>query len=163
MPTPELRPTPDRVRETLFNWLTPLIDGAECLDCFAGTGVLGFEALSRGAASAVLVEANGALVKALKKQAEILGAVDAEIVCADIRRWLERCGRSFDIVFVDPPYQSKLGAETCLQLLNGGHLAPGGVVYLESGSGVDLPADKFRTIKEGRAGQVRYCLLEPQR
>ena len=156
----QLRPTPDRVRVTLFNWLAPIIEGANCLDCFAGTGALGFEAVSRGAASAVLVESNGTVADALRTQAQKLEAGEVEIVRADIRDWLGRCGRRFDIVFVDPPYKSDLGVKTCVQLLNGGHLAPGGVVYLESRTDQALLPEGFTTRKEGRAGQVQYRLLE---
>lgn len=162
-PVTELRPTPDRVRETLFNWLAPVIDGAKCLDCYAGTGALGFEALSRGAAHAVLVEENGALAKMLQKQAQALGAHNAEIIRADVRTWLKSCRRSFDIAFVDPPFATDLGIKTCVQLAKYGHLAPGGVIYLESGPGVELPAGVFNTIKQARAGQVHFRLLEPLR
>lgn len=157
--SPSLRPTPDRVRETLFNWLAPVIDGARCLDCYAGSGALGFEALSRGAASAVMLERDKALADLLRKQAAVLGADGAEIHCVDAGRWLDLHGGRFDVVFVDPPFAGDLAARTCVQILNKGHLAPGGVIYVESAHGWSPPDDRFEVKREGRAGQVQYVLL----
>ena len=156
---PELRPTPDRVRETLFNWLAPVIEGARCLDCYAGTGALGFEALSRGAASVVMLERDKALADALKQQAAALGADGAEIHCVNAGRWLDLHGGRFNVVFVDPPFASDLAARTCVQVLNKGHLSPCGVIYVETRHGWSPPDDRFEVKKEGRAGQVQYLLL----
>jgi 16S rRNA (guanine966-N2)-methyltransferase len=154
-----LRPTPDRVRETLFNWLAPFIDGARCLDLFAGTGVLGFEALSRGARRAVLVERDRDLAAALEEQKARLGAEGAEIVWADALAWLRASDEPFDIIFLDPPYALDLAAQCCTEIADGKHLAPAGVVYVEGG-GPAVPPAGFRIRKQARAGQVRYMLLE---
>ncbi len=159
MPVPGLRPTPDRARETLFNWLAPIIDGARCLDCFAGTGVLGFEALSRGASQCVLVEKDRACADQLRVQAKKLGATHAEIVCGDIRQWLSGNNSQFDIIFVDPPFDSDLATETCVLLANGRNLAPAGLVYVESAPGWAPPGDLFQAQKQSRAGQVQFMLL----
>jgi 16S rRNA (guanine966-N2)-methyltransferase len=124
----ELRPTPDRVRETVFNWLDPFLPGAVCLDLFAGTGVLGFESLSRGAGRAVLVERDPRLAAALEGLRDTLGA-DAEVVCADALVYLgRRLPEPFDLVFVDPPYAEPVGP--VFQALRP-WLRPGARVYLE--------------------------------
>ena len=156
--TPELRPTPDRVRETLFNWLAPVIEGAACLDCFAGTGALGFEALSRGAGSVVMLESDRSLVQALKEQSAILEAGGARIVHADALSWLDANRERFDIIFVDPPFASDLARQACAGILNWGHLAPGGLVYVESARGWEPPPG-CAIRKQGKAGQVQYMLL----
>lgn len=156
---PGLRPTPDRVRETLFNWLAPIIDGARCLDCFAGTGVLAFEALSRGAAHAVLVEQDPVCARALQQQAQKLGAIDADIHCTSAGAWLQRDREQYDIIFVDPPFTSSLAAETCTLVANGRNLAPAGLLYVEAAPGWLPPATGFEVRKQARAGQVQYMLL----
>ena len=132
-----VRPTPDRVRETLFNWIGPAIAGAGCLDLFAGTGVLGFEALSRGAVRATLVDRNRAVTAGLARRNDALGAT-AEIVLADALEFLGRDDRlPFEIVFVDPPYADAVDAVLdCLA----DRLAPGSLVYLERRAGDDWPA-----------------------
>src|SRR6187455_1828353 len=99
---PGLRPTPDRVRETLFNWLGQRLDGVVALDLFAGSGALGFEALSRGAARVVMVESDRAVLSALRESARALDAKDAEIVAGDALKYLERTAEKFDVVFIDP-------------------------------------------------------------
>lgn len=156
---PGLRPTPDRVRETLFNWLAPRIAGAWCLDLFAGTGALGFEALSRGAAGALLVERDHAAAAALREQARLLGAEQAEVVLADAREFLSRPPpRAFDVVFLDPPYQSGL-VPPCLGSLSQAWLRPGVRVYVETAADAvpTLPSG-LHWLKHGRAGQVGYHL-----
>lgn len=155
---PQLRPTPDRVRETLFNWLAPIINGANCLDCFAGTGVLGFEALSRGAAGVVMIETDRTLANALQAQAGRLNAEGARIVCTNAIAWLDRNREQFDIIFLDPPFASDLARQACMRILNGGHLAPGGVVYVGTPHGWEPPAG-YTIRKQGKAGQVQYMLL----
>src|SRR6187399_1285371 len=105
-----LRPTPDRVRETLFNWLGQRLDGLACLDLFAGSGALGFEALSRGAARVVMVEASRESARNLSDNALALGATDLEIVPGDALSYLARTAESFDVAFLDPPYASDLAA-----------------------------------------------------
>jgi 16S rRNA (guanine966-N2)-methyltransferase len=154
----ELRPSPDRVRVTLFNWLDRYIEGASCLDLFAGTGVLGFEALSRGARRAVLVESSRALCEQLREDAARLEASGAHIACMDAFAWLNANRESFDIVFLDPPFGTDLAAQSCAQILNSGHLARGGLIYVESGAGF-RPPEPLEIRKQGRAGRVHYMLL----
>ena len=156
----ELRPTPDRVRETLFNWLAPVLPGADCLDLFAGTGALGFEALSRGAASAVLVEREPRTVAALERVREELGAA-AEIVCADAADYLARgARRRFDIVFVDPPFAEPAGPVlTGLLPL----LKPGARVYLERAAESPWPEIAgLDWVRRSRAGAVAFGLAVPR-
>lgn len=153
-----MRPTPDRVRETLFNWLAPVIHGARCLDCFAGTGALSFEALSRGAAHCVLLEQDPVCAQQLREVALRLGAA-AEVHCQDARQWLRTDTGRYDIVFVDPPFASTLAAETCVLLANGRNLAPAGLLYVESAHDWQPPAEFFQVQKQGRAGRVQYMLL----
>ena len=109
-PAAALRPTPDRVRETLFNWLGQRLDGLACLDLFAGSGALGFEALSRGARRVVMVERDRAVAAALRASAKELGASGADIVEGDSLKYLERSAERFDVVFLDPPFASDLAA-----------------------------------------------------
>lgn len=154
-----LRPTPDRVRETLFNWLQPWIDGANCLDLFAGSGALGLEALSRGAARAVLVERDPEVIAALRFNVTELNAIGAEIVAADCMGYLQGAAQSFDIVFLDPPYRSGLLAACCALLADRGWVRSGGLVYLEAPSGQEpvLPVG-WVLVRSRRAGQVGYHL-----
>jgi 16S rRNA (guanine966-N2)-methyltransferase len=163
---PGLRPTSERVRETLFNWLAPVIDGARCLDLCAGSGALGFEAVSRGAALAVLVERATPAVKGLQDSAALLKAErsEIEIVQADARRFLQATTPcAFDIVFLDPPYQDALLPELCRLLQDGGWLAAAARVYLEHDRKSPLPElpAGWQTMKQGQAGNVSYCLLTP--
>lgn len=160
---PGLRPTPDRVRETLFNWLQPLMAGSHCLDLFAGSGALGFEALSRGASSVTLVEQSGTVAAALRANASRLGATDIEIVTGDALAWLRRgVKRRYDIVFLDPPFHSGL-LKQALEILGGeGMLSPGALVYLESDSAEELPSlpEGWSVYRDKRAGKVAYRLLK---
>lgn len=155
-----LRPTPDRVRETLFNWLQPVIEGAVCLDLFAGTGVLGFEALSRGAGRVVMLDNNRTVVDELRKQAGLLGADHAELHHADAINWLEHSNEQFDIVFIDPPFKENLWDRTCELLVNKGHLREAALLFLESGSREEVCNRRLHIKKRSQAGQVRYMLLE---
>ncbi|MDA8364255.1 MAG: 16S rRNA (guanine(966)-N(2))-methyltransferase RsmD [Gammaproteobacteria bacterium] len=158
-PAVDLRPTPDRVRETLFNWIEPWVGGADCLDLFAGSGALGLEALSRGAASAVLVERDPAAIAVLRLNVAALAARDAEVVAADCLDYLQGAGRQFDIVFVDPPYRSGLLGRCCVLLAAGGWVRPGGLVYLEA-SAAQMPElpEGWTLERSKRAGQVGYHL-----
>jgi len=155
-PASAVRPTPDRVRETVFNWLAPVLSGAACLDLYAGSGALAFEALSRGAARGVLVERDPALVAALEAMARLLGA-EARIVAADARRFLQRPAReAFDLAFLDPPY-----AEPLAPLLTGLRpwLAPAALVYVERSRAEGLPAlAGLQWHRQARAGAVCYGL-----
>jgi len=158
---PGLRPTPDRVRETLFNWLAPVIDGARCLDLFAGTGALGLEALSRGARSAVLVESNAAVAARLREHIRTLDAAGAEVVQAEALAYLAAGpARVFDIAFLDPPYQSDLLGPCCQALEAGRWLAPGASIYLEVERGTPVPAlpAGWRLERDKTAGEVSYHL-----
>lgn len=156
---PGLRPTPDRVRETLFNWLAPVLPGARCLDLFAGSGCLGLEALSRGAAEAWLVEVDPVLARALAGHVARLGA-NAHVVRDDARRFLKRQASSserFDVVFVDPPYREPI--EPWLRLLEP-VLAPGARIYVERPLPGGLPEGVAgEWIKRSRAGGVEFGLL----
>jgi len=158
---PTLRPTPDRVRETLFNWLAPVLPGARCLDLFAGTGCLGLEALSRGAAEAWFVEADPVLARVLAGHVERLGAA-GRVIRADARRFLKRQAASelrFDVAFLDSPYREPI--EPWLGLLRP-VLAPGALVYVERPLPAGLPdAVDGEWVKRARAGGVEFGLLAP--
>lgn len=137
---PGLRPSGDRAREVLFNWLQGRVRGARCLDVFAGTGALGLEAASRGAASVVLVEQDRRLCRQLIELGEGWPGGDVlTVVQADAVRWLERAEAPFDIVFVDPPFGAGLYAETLSALSRPGLLAPGALVYVESAARSPAP------------------------
>ncbi|HHM06167.1 MAG TPA: 16S rRNA (guanine(966)-N(2))-methyltransferase RsmD [Gammaproteobacteria bacterium] len=160
-PVPGLRPTPDRVRETLFNWLQADLPGARCLDLFAGSGVLGFEALSRGAAAVTLVERDVRAVRVLRDQARMLEAEGAAIVRAVAQDFLRGAPRPFDIVFLDPPYAGQV-LPRCIALLHrGAWLAPCAWVYLECSGRAPLPElpPPWRVYRSRRAGEVGYHLL----
>ncbi len=159
-PGTSVRPTPDRVRETLFNWLGPGIEGALALDLFAGTGALGFESLSRGAAGVWLVERDPRLAAALERHAGGLGAgTRARIRMGDAASAMADSGLpTFDLAFVDPPFGDPL--EPVLAALVR-RLAPGARVYIERAAGSGLPAvEPFRLVRQGRAGGVAFGLLE---
>jgi 16S rRNA (guanine966-N2)-methyltransferase len=154
---PGLRPTPDRVRETLFNWLGQNLDGLACLDLFAGSGALGFESLSRGAARVVMVERDRAAVASLRESARLLEAGHAEIVQSDALSYLARGDDRFDVVFVDPPYSAGVLVETFTALPK--RLNEGARVYAENDSPLafELP---WRTLRAARAGTVHFGLYE---
>lgn len=150
-----LRPTPDRVRETLFNWLGQELYGLVCLDLFSGAGGLGFEAASRGARRVVMVEMAKPAVAALRQNQALLGAKAVDVVQADALAWLARASERFDVVFLDPPFASDLLAKV-LPLLPG-ILADGARVYVEAQQ--LPPLDGWETLREGKAGVVQYALL----
>ncbi len=160
---PGLRPTSERVRETLFNWLAPLIQGSRCLDLFAGSGALGFEALSRGAASVVFVDNSGSAIKAIEKSARALEAAGADIHRGDAADYVRNARpASFDIIFLDPPFADDRLDDLCGLIEERGILAPGGRVYLEQDRAepeAPLP-DRWRVLKDKTAGNVRYMLVE---
>lgn len=151
-----LRPTADRLRETLFNWLGQTLDGKVCLDLFAGSGALGFEALSRGAARVVMVERDRQALRALRENAEKLGAERLELHDADALQFLSRESRRFDVVFLDPPFHKSILPLLFPILEN--RLNPGGRVYAESEQPL-RPAENWRIWREGRAGKVFYYVL----
>lgn len=159
---PGLRPTGDRVRETLFNWLAPVIEGAHCLDLYAGSGALGLEALSRGAASCVFVERSAEVVKVLQHCIDLLSADAAEVLQRDAIGYLESAEvRPFDVVFLDPPFAADAAKVLCSLLHERGWLAAGGRVYLEQDAGQEMPAlpAGWRVEKEKTAGRVRFALF----
>jgi len=151
---PDLRPTPDRVRETLFNWLGQSLDGLSCLDLFAGSGALGFEAASRGAARVLMVEQDRAVFEALRKTKETIGASAVEVVLDDAFAVLGKA-QAFDVVFLDPPFRQNVLPAVFRQLKT----APGMRVYVES-SEPFVPGEPWRELKRARAGQVSYQLFE---
>jgi len=153
----ELRPTPDRVRETLFNWLGQRLDGLACLDLFAGSGALGFEAASRGAARVVMVERDRRVAAGLRESSRALEAPDIEVVEGDAIGYLGSAKDRFDVAFLDPPYASDLVARALAALPP--RLAAGARVYVESSAPL-AAAGPWRTLREDRAGAVRYALLE---
>jgi 16S rRNA (guanine966-N2)-methyltransferase len=153
---PDLRPTPDRVRETLFNGLGQRLDGLACLDLFAGSGALGFEAASRGAARVVMVEQDRAACASLRKSLDLLGARQVELVFDDAFAFLERTRERFHVVFLDPPFRQNAAAAALERLPRS--LVPGARVYVESAEAVERPG--WRELKRARAGQVSYQLLE---
>ena len=155
-----LRPTPDRVRETLFNWLGTAVDGARCLDLFAGTGALGIEAASRGAKDVVMVEIDRGVAATLEHAVRTLGADNVEVVCADALAWAPSAGVRFDVVFLDPPYSGP-APEAVLGRLDGlDALAGDCLAYLETDRGladIALPPG-WDLLHTRRAGRVRYHL-----
>lgn len=151
-----LRPTPDRVRETLFNWLGQDLSGLHCLDLFAGSGVFSFEALSRGAALAVCVELNRNAYRAILQNADLLKAANLEAHCADAFSFVRSEHRSFDVVFLDPPYQTILPVDWWSMIAL--RLKQGAFVYLEAAQ-QNNPSPGWQLLRHHKAGQVHYHLL----
>lgn len=156
-----LRPTPNRVRETLFNWLQGDIQGSTCLDLFCGSGALGIEALSRGAAHATLLDTSAAAVRDVRATLARFGDGSAEVIQAEAIGWLGgRAGRRYDIVFIDPPFDGDLAERALAAVAAAGVLRPGALVYLEMAAGhaaPELPAG-WTLHREKLAGQVAYRL-----
>ncbi|MDH3350337.1 MAG: 16S rRNA (guanine(966)-N(2))-methyltransferase RsmD [Gammaproteobacteria bacterium] len=161
---PGLRPTSERIRETLFNWLAPRISGARCLDLFAGSGALGLEALSRGAAEAVFVEKSAVAASVLQSNIELLGDAAATVCHADAFDFLHsEAARGFDIVFLDPPFAADMLDNLCRLLDEVPVFADGALVYLEEDRAspeLQLP-EGWRVMKSKTAGNVRYSLVTP--
>lgn len=157
---PGLRPTPDRVRVTLFNWLGQDLAGLRCLDLFAGSGILGFEAASRGAAGVTQIEQDQRVFAALRQNADALGADRLELVRADALKFVASAaaqGRRYDVMFLDPPYRQGWLERIAPHLA--GLAQPGMRIYAEAESAVAALGD-WRAVKRGKAGQVFYHLLE---
>jgi len=166
LPVPQesgVRPTPDRVRETLFNWLAPVISGARCLDLYAGSGALGLEALSRGAGRVVFVDHAPAALRQVAANLATLKSERGETACMDALRYLERPATTFDVVFLDPPYGLGLLQPVAERLFAGGWLAPGAAVYLEHEAEAPPPAlpAGWQLYRSAAAGRVRYHLVRP--
>jgi len=159
----EIRPTPDRVRETLFNWLQPRIAGARVLDLFAGSGALGLEALSRGAAHVTFVEKERRAAAAIDAVTREWQEPAATVEAADALAWLARAPATprFDIVFLDPPYDADLLSAAAAALAAGDRLAPDARIYVEHRARVPLAGlpGGWRSIRDGRAGEVGYHLF----
>ncbi len=155
-----LRPTPDRVRETVFNWLQNDVPGARCLDLFAGSGALGFEAASRGAREVTLVENQQQACKVLADNIKLLNAKQIKLQQLDAMQWLRTCDQQYDVVFLDPPYQANLLAEACQLLEQHACLADDAKIYLELASNQELPKlpENWQIIRSKKAGQVSYHL-----
>ena len=166
-PIPGLRPTPNRLRETLFNWLQPQIPGACCLDAFAGTGMLGLEAVSRGARSAILIEKNRQLYRKLQAQKRVFLANEVQIFHDDALHWLQGKGgaagkerpQTFDCIFLDPPFHCELIARSCHLLLAQGLIAETGWVYTESEPGLPAPSG-WQVHREARSRHVQCRLIQ---
>jgi 16S rRNA (guanine966-N2)-methyltransferase len=167
LPVPDsagLRPTTDRVRETLFNWLAPDIQQARCLDCFAGSGALGLEALSRFAGSATLLELERPVAQQLMQNLQTLRASHGKVVQTNTLQWLSQPGEPFDVVFVDPPFRKGLLQETLALLEQNGWLAAEALIYVESEvehGAPPVPAS-WDLYREKIAGQVAYRLYQRQ-
>lgn len=157
---PGLRPTGDRIRETLFNWLQPVIENARCLDLFAGSGALGIEAASRGAGDVVLLDQSSQVIRQLEEDKRLLALNQVTVVQADALQWLERNAQPFDLIFLDPPFAQQLLPKVCEMLEQGGWLKQNGLVYLEdqAGRAFDFLPDGWQMVKEQHAGQVRFGL-----
>jgi 16S rRNA (guanine966-N2)-methyltransferase len=159
----DIRPTPDRVRETLFNWLQPRIASARVLDLFAGSGALGLEALSRGAGHVTFVERDRRAALAIEALLREWKEEGAEVICADAVGWLGQSPRQapYDIVFLDPPYDADLLAHAAAAISSSGSLAPDARVYLERRAREPLAAlpPGWRELRSGRAGEVGYHLF----
>ena len=159
---PGLRPTSERIRETLFNWLGPGIEGAQCLDLFAGTGALGIEALSRGAKKLLFVEKSASVAAAIRKNLGDLEATNAVVVHDDAVNFLNKTDpQSFDIVFLDPPFDMDLLAKSCGLLQEKGWLAANAIIYLEQSKGRENPVLPAGWVisHEKVAGKVSYSLV----
>jgi 16S rRNA (guanine966-N2)-methyltransferase len=161
---PTLRPTPDRVRETVFNWLQQHVPGSRCLDLFAGSGALGFEALSRGAREVVFVETDPAAIAGIVNMLQVLGCDRGKALRSDAFAFLAQPPEPFDIVFLDPPFAERSLARACAGLESGGWLRPGALVYLEDAASAGVPElpPGWTLFRSKRAGEVGYHLARRQ-
>jgi len=160
--TPGLRPTPARVRETVFNWLQTDVIGSQCLDLFAGSGALGFEAASRRARDVVMVENNAQACRAINENKVKLSAQQIKIVQSDVFKFLAGDARPFDVVFLDPPFTKGLAQQACQWLEDKGWLANDAKIYVEVESKLvldELP-ENWECLKQKTAGEVGYYLFK---
>lgn len=165
-----IRPTPDRVRETVFNWLQDKVVGAHCLDLFAGSGALGLEALSRGAQSAVFVDRETQIARYLRDTLARLKCEQAQVISSDALSFLNTSTQNFDLVFLDPPFaaaqSTDLLARLCVELEKPGRLSPDAWIYLEYPSNLNSPTalpfwpPAWRLHRSDQAGQVGYHLAQ---
>jgi 16S rRNA (guanine966-N2)-methyltransferase len=159
---PGLRPTTDQIRETVFNWLQPFVVGAHCLDLFAGSGALGIEALSRGAASIVMMDSSDQVIIGLKKQLSVFNATHADVYQGVAPHDLKKPKNRFNLVFLDPPFGKDLLLPACFYLEESQYLADEALIYLESG--VEISAEQLPSTwamhKRKKTGQVFYYLIQ---
>ncbi len=157
-----LRPTPDRIRETLYSWLTGWVAGARCLDAFSGTGALGLEALSRGAEHTTFIEYSPIAAKLLKENLAILKCTTGEVIHTDALQWLnQKATQPFNLVFLDPPFHKGMVAPVCEKLHSNGYLSDNALVYIESEVALGVPEvpAHWQLWKEKTAGQVTCRLF----
>lgn len=155
-----LRPTPDRIKETLFNWLMADIRGARCLDAFAGSGALGFEALSRGAGHVKMCELSPIACESLKRTALAFNRPELTVINSDVQNYLKNTRETYDVIFLDPPFRENYLAE-CLSIITTGNcLTQGGLLYIESPVEIQLDDNLWQRRKFKKAGQVFYALFE---
>jgi 16S rRNA (guanine966-N2)-methyltransferase len=164
---PGLRPSPNRVRETLFNWLSPELSGAHCLDLFAGSGALGLEALSRGAASCWFIDSAGAASRQIQQHLATLQCSTGHAITADTTAWLKAkpaAAPTFHLIFLDPPFRQGLLNDCCALLEQNNWLSANALIYLESAADEALPALPANWLlhRDKRAGQVAYRLFRRQ-
>jgi len=161
-----LRPTPDRVRETLFNWLASYIPGGRCLDLFCGSGALGFEALSRGASHVTMLDNSAVVIRQLRQNIQDLKTQSAELISDSALEWLDKRSADievqFDVVFIDPPFRKDLAEQCCLLLEQKSLLANNAMIYLETEKELTDPMvpDNWNLYREKTAGQVTYRLYQ---
>lgn len=160
LPAPDLRPTPDRVKETLFNWLMNDIQDSRCLDAFAGSGALGFEAFSRGAHEVVFIEHNRIVYQHLTKMAAGFASDQLHIHHGDLRSCLQRIAKPFDIIFLDPPFAGKLLTEAVDLIVAHQLIKPEGLVYIESPEPWCYNPQQWIQLKAKKAGQVAFGLYK---
>lgn len=164
IPIKGLRPTTDACRETLFNWLAPYINDANCLDLFAGSGCLGFEALSRGAKHIAMVDAATQVITMLKYNAKVLNCQDIDFYCAKIPQSINKIpAQSFDIIFLDPPFNSKLIEPACNKLLNSDYLTKDTIIYIETEKDLNLQVNipqSWQILRQKITGQIGCYLVK---
>ncbi len=157
-----IRPTPDRVRETLFNWLQPDIANARCLDLFAGSGALGFEALSRGADQVAFVDQESKVCQSIDENLKRLGVSQGQTHCQSAITYLKGRAEPFDLLFLDPPFHQEMVYPICQTLEKEHWLKPFAWIYIESEMAVEetqLPSEKWQVYRRKQAGQVHYTLI----
>jgi 16S rRNA (guanine966-N2)-methyltransferase len=164
LPLRGVRPTTNVTRETLFNWLSPVIVGATCLDLFAGSGALGFEALSRGAEKVVMADASIKVLRKLKENAEVLGTENVEFYLAQIPERLGKIPKQiFNIIFLDPPFNCNLVKPACEKLLTSGYLAGGSLVYIETEKKLNIESqipNTWQILRHKTTGLVKSSLVQ---
>ena len=161
-PEPGLRPTTDRIRETLFNWLGPFLYGSRCLDLFAGSGALGLEALSRGAGNCVFIDRSSSVCRQIKTNLELLECRQGQVVEADALSWIKQqsnAPKPFDLVFVDPPFHRDLAEPACNALESAGLITSGSIIYIETETEAqpDLPP-YWTKHRQKQTGSLCYSL-----